>query len=287
MAWCRNSSAKSNYHNTIKLTISVGNQWSITMVAGSLILMDSCFAALTCSAWPSPLEERSLWLLPSSMSFALIRQSSSSLLRRTRSYPWEQRQTTHICVTDGVKHVQNSEPHSTKTVQQVDNSVWYQATNTWKHLSLRMQTFTDKRFKSSPCTFLGGGFHCLANTGRGVSPGVRQARRAAQWPPEIPAGPSGRIKTPLHALLGSISVTSEVHLCVKRNLCSTNKDTSWFQSSIEVKPPTFDKRMTHSTYWVLCMSFSPVLDIGAALHPPASRTCLWSGWGCLARVWSP
>lgn len=48
--------------------------------------------------------------------------------------------------------------------------------------------------KPLPCTLPSGDFHFLANKGRWVSPGVKQAPREQQWSPEISADHSGRNK---------------------------------------------------------------------------------------------
>lgn len=116
---------------------------------------------LTFSDWWSPLEERSLWLLPSSMSLALNRKSSSSLSCRTRSYPWLHfsEKKCHIC----------------------------EFTFLWSSLKCA--------FRCSPCTFSGAGFHFEANKGREVSPEVRQALTGQQWALKIFEGRAGESRT--------------------------------------------------------------------------------------------
>lgn len=98
-------------------------------------------------------------------------------------------------------------------------------------------------FQASPCTFLGGGFHYEANKGKLVCQGVRRAPTEQLQQPGIPAGQSERSKTLLHDIV--ITRLSDI----KINLFSKNKDIT---DSVAGKEH--------------CISFSPVLGRGAAIH---------------------
>ena len=130
-------------------------------------------------------------------------------------------------------------------------------TNIWNCFSTQCANIHRRTciLKPSPYTFLDGGFHCVANKGRQVSPGASQALREQQWPRGTPAGQSGRDKATLFW-------------------------SQWQQRVNNTGLQFYQQEQGHM------FTHSPVLSTGAALHHPAWGTCLWSGWGCSGRVWS-